>query len=138
MSESIEILKAKFEKKLKRLKEKSIVANENIQSLLDGVAQEEVKSLFFEKDAIKKKNFSKAKRKLKVAQGSLKAFLKEERSETDVDSIRTRSEKYEDFALANLNLANFCIGQAELAAIAALLASLEAMRLNDTEENYMD
>lgn len=26
----------------------------------------------------------------------------------------------------------------ELAAIAAFLASLEAMRLNDTEENYLD
>ena len=140
MSERIEILKSKFEKKLKRLKEKSILVNENIHSIIDDMGKDEIESRFFGKDLIKKrkKSFNKAKKKLKVAQDHLKACLKEDESQTDIESMRDCSEKYEDFALANLNLANFCIQQAELAAIKAFLASIQADSLIDLEESYTD
>ena len=95
-------------------------------------------SAMAEKSKKTKKRLNRAKRKVKTAKGNLNVCLKEEINENEVDALRGRSEKYEDYAIACLNLADICIREAEMASKHAIHITKKADMLNVVEGHTED
>ncbi|MEM0930819.1 MAG: hypothetical protein AAGJ12_00040 [Bacteroidota bacterium] len=140
MSERLELLKNKFEKRLKKFKDRTILVKENIRAAAENRNAKDLKSSLFEGEnkSNKRNSFSKARKRVKTAKKNLRTCLAEGRFEDELDGIRGCSEKYEEVAIAYLNLAHFCLQKTELAAIKALEATMAANEQNHLEESDLD
>ncbi|MEM8509527.1 MAG: hypothetical protein AAF717_16970 [Bacteroidota bacterium] len=140
MSQRIDLLKNRFEKRLKKFKNKAILINDTIQATTENHNPDDLELRFLKKDMSLEKNkrFNTAQKKIKTSEKKLRSCLTEGKFETELDKIKGCSEKYEDLAIAHLNLAKLCLQQAELAGIKAIATALEVVKRGDLEESTLE